>query len=292
MRYDRCYFKKRIDEGCVFLDKIYIRDLEIYGFHGANEEEKSMGQRFLVSAELFLDLSDAGKSDDLTKTVNYAELCWQLEEEFKKEKYDLIEKAAEKLVKYILLNYDRVQRVKLMLKKPWAPIGKPIKYVAVEVDRSWHKAYIGVGANLGDKEENIKEAIEKINLSGLAQVIKVANMYETKPVGYLEQDDFLNTVLEIKTLLDPRDLIKLLLKIEKELKRERVIKWGPRTIDLDILLYDDLVTDFEEVIIPHPRMHERMFVLKPLSDIAPYLMHPVLNKRIYQLVEELKEYQL
>jgi dihydroneopterin aldolase/2-amino-4-hydroxy-6-hydroxymethyldihydropteridine diphosphokinase len=179
-----------------------------------------------------------------------------------------------------------------MLKKPWAPIGKPIKYVAVEVDRSWHKAYIGVGANLGDKEENIKEAIEKVNLSGLAQVIKVANMYETKPVGYLEQDDFLNTVLEIKTLLDPRDLIKLLLKIEKDLKRERVIKWGPRTIDLDILLYDDLVTDFEEVIIPHPRMHERMFVLKPLSDIAPYLMHPVLNKRIYQLVEELKEYQL
>lgn len=274
------------------MDKMYIRDLEIYGFHGVKEEEKSMGQRFLVSAELFLDLSVAAKSDDLTKTVNYAELCWQLEEEFKKEKYDLIEKAAEELAKHILLNYDRVQRVKLMLKKPWAPIGKPIKYAAVEIERSWHKAYIGVGANLGDKEENIKEAIEKINLSGLTKVIKVANMYETKPVGYLEQNDFLNTVLEIKTLLAPRELIKFLLKIEKELKRERVIKWGPRTIDLDILLYDDLVTDFEEAIIPHPRMHERMFVLKPLSDLAPYLMHPVLNKRIYQLVEEIKEYQV
>jgi len=270
-----------------FLDKIYIRDLEIYGFHGVNKEEKSMGQKFLVSAELFLDLSVAAKGDDLTKTVNYAELCWELEEEFKKNKYDLIEKASEELAKYILLNYERVQRVKLMLKKPWAPIGKPIKYVAIEVDRSWHKAYIGVGSNLGDKEDNIKGAIEKINLSEVTKVTKVANMYETKPVGYVEQDDFLNTVLEIKTLLEPSQLIKLLLKIEQELKRERVIKWGPRTIDLDILLYDNLVTDFEEAIIPHPRMHERMFVLKPLSDLAPYLMHPVLNKRIYQLVEEL-----
>ncbi|MCY6370803.1 2-amino-4-hydroxy-6-hydroxymethyldihydropteridine diphosphokinase [Clostridium ganghwense] len=270
------------------MDKMYIRDLEIYGFHGVYEEEKKMGQRFLISAELFIDLSAAGKNDDLTKTVHYGQLCCELEDEFKKEKYGLIEKAAEELAKYILLNYDLVQRVKLMVKKPWAPIGKPIKYAAVEVDRSWHKAYIGVGSNLGNKEENIKGAIERINLSGLTKVIKVADMYETKPVGYIEQDDFLNTVLEIKTLLDPRELINILLGVEKDLKRERIIKWGPRTIDLDILLYDDIVTNFEEAIIPHPRMHERMFVLKPLSDLAPYLMHPVLNKRIYQLVEDMK----
>lgn len=271
------------------MDKIYIKDLEVYAFHGVNQEEKNMGQRFLISAQIYLDLSPAGISDDLTKTINYAQLCLEIEEEFKKNKYDLIEKAAEELSKYILLEYPMVKRVKLMLKKPWAPIGKPIKYAAVEVDRKWHTAYIGVGSNIGNKEDNIKQAIEKINLSQLTRVTKIANMYVTKPVGYTDQDDFLNTALEVKTLLKPKELINLLLGIEKELKRERIIKWGPRTIDLDILLYDDLITDFEEAIIPHPRMHERNFVLKPLSDIAPYLIHPILNKRIYQLRDESEE---
>ncbi|MCY6484695.1 2-amino-4-hydroxy-6-hydroxymethyldihydropteridine diphosphokinase [Clostridium aestuarii] len=270
------------------MDKIYIEDLEVYAFHGVNEEEKRMGQKFLISVELFLDLSQAGKSDDLTKTVNYGQLCCDIEEEFKNEKYDLIEKSAEEIAKYILLNYDLPQRVKVIVKKPWAPIGKPIKYAAVEVDRAWHKAYIAVGSNLGSKEENIKQAINKINESGLTKVTKQSNIYETAPVGYLDQDNFFNGVFEVKTLLEPRELMKLLLKIEKDLKRERIIKWGPRTMDLDIILYDDCVTNFEEAIIPHPRMHERMFVLEPLCDIAPYLMHPVLNKRIYQLKEELK----
>lgn len=271
------------------MDKMYIKDLEIYGFHGVNEEEKNMGQKFLISAQLYMDLRAPGKSDDLSKTVNYAELCWEIEEVFKRKKYDLIEKTVEEVSKYILLNYDLIKRVKLMVKKPWAPIGKPVKYVAVEVDRSWHTAYIGVGSNIGDKERNIRLAIEKLDLSEDIKVTKVANMYVTKPVGYTEQDDFLNTALEIKTLLPPRELIKFLLKVEKELKRERIIKWGPRTIDLDILLYDNLVTCDEDVILPHPRMHERMFVLKPLCDIASFVMHPVLNKRIYELYEDLNK---
>lgn len=271
------------------MDKMYIRDLEIYGYHGVNQEEKNLGQRFLVSAELFLDLSAAGKSDNLDKTVNYAELCHNLEKEFNKEKYNLIERAAEKLSEYILLNYSLVDRVKLMLKKPWAPIGKPINYAAVEVDRMWHSAFIGVGSNLGDKKENIKNAAEKINYSGLTKIVKEAEQYETKPVGYLEQDNFLNTIFQVKTLLSPKELIKLLLDIEKELKRERIIKWGPRTIDLDILLYDDIITSHEEAIIPHPRMHERLFVLEPLCEIAPYIMHPILNKRMYEIKEELEK---
>lgn len=271
------------------MDKMYIKDLEVYGFHGVNEEEKNMGQKFLISAELYMDLRTPGKSDDLNKTVNYAELCWEIEEVFKNKKYDLIEKTVEEVSKYILLNYDLIKRVKLMVKKPWAPIGKPVKYVAVEVDRSWHTAYIGVGSNIGDKEKNIRLAIEELDLLEDIKVTKIANMYVTKPVGYTEQDDFLNTALEIKTLLQPRELIKFLLKVEKKLKRERIIKWGPRTIDLDVLLYDDLVTCDEDIILPHPRMHERMFVLKPLCDIASFVMHPVLHKRMYELYEELNK---
>lgn len=268
------------------MDKIYIKDLEVYAFHGVNEEEKSMGQRFLISVDLWVNLREAGQTDNLDATVNYADLCHAVEKEFKKEKYDLIEKSAEALADFILVNYALVEGVKVLVKKPWAPIGKPIAYAAVEVERFWHKAYIGLGSNMGDKEENLGKALENMN-NDKCKVQKVSNMYGTKPVGYLEQEDFLNCTAEIKTLLTPVELVRFMLSIEKDLKRERVIRWGPRTIDLDVLLYDDIITYSEEIIIPHPRMHERLFVLKPLSDIAPYVMHPMLNKRIIDLAEEL-----
>lgn len=271
------------------MDKIYVRDLQVYGFHGVNQQEKDMGQRFLISLELFLSLKEAGETDDLTKTVNYAQLCFDVEEQFKKEKYDLIEKAAEKLAEFILLKYNLVSRVKIQIKKPWAPIGKPLDYASIEIDRAWHTAYVAIGSNMGDRDKNLNSAIELINDSTVSKVTKISNFYETSPVGYLDQDKFLNAALEVKTLLSPNKLMKFLLEKEIELKRERIIKWGPRTIDLDILLYDTIITSEEEIIIPHPRMHERGFVLKPLSDIAPYIMHPILNKRIIELMNEVNE---
>lgn len=273
------------------MDKIYIKDLEVYGFHGVNQQEKDMGQRFLISLELFLSLGEAGESDDLNKTVSYAQVCVDVEEEFKKEKYDLIEKAAEKLAEFVLINYKLVDRVKIKIKKPWAPIGKPIDYAAVEIDRAWHTAYIAIGSNMGDREKNLNSAIELINTSDFNKVTKISNFYETKPVGYLEQDEFLNGALEIKTLMSPKKLMQFLLEKEQDLKRERIIKWGPRSIDLDILLYDNLITSEEEIIIPHPRMHERLFVLKPLADIAAYVMHPILNRRIIELANMVSEGQ-
>ncbi|MDP4144642.1 MAG: 2-amino-4-hydroxy-6-hydroxymethyldihydropteridine diphosphokinase [Bacillota bacterium] len=271
------------------MDKIYIKDLEIYGYHGVNPEEKAMGQRFLISLDISIDLKHAGESDNIEETINYAEVCYNVEKEFNKQKYNLIEAAAEHLADYLLLNYEQIKEIKVLIKKPWAPIGKPIDYAAVEVKRAWHTAYIGVGSNIGDKRNNIQNAIKEINGSGKTKVNKVSNLYETSPVGYLDQDDFLNCALEIKTLLKPSDLIDLLLSVESNLKRERVIKWGPRTIDLDVLLYDDIVTHDEKVIIPHPRMHERLFVIKPLKDIAPYVMHPILKKRIVELDSELSK---
>lgn len=270
------------------MDKIYVEDLEVYAYHGVYSEEKKLGQQFLISMELSLSLRAAAKGGDLDKSVNYGELCHRVEEEFKKDKYDLIETAAENIAEFILLSYPIVESVKVKVKKPWAPIGRPLKYAAVEVERFWHKAYIALGSNMGDKNKNLEEAIDKIN-TGKTIVTKKSNLYTTKPVGYLDQDDFLNAAIEIKTLLSPEELISFLLDIEKQLKRERVVRWGPRTIDLDVLLYDNIITSMEEIIIPHPRMAERLFVMKPLSDIAPYVMHPILNKRVIEIVEELKK---
>ena len=252
------------------MDKIHIKDLEIIGFHGAIPEEKVLGQKFVLSFELDVDLRQAGKNDDLTKTVHYGELAQKVEEEFTKTSYDLIEKAAEEICEFVLLNYPLVKKVKLLLKKPWAPTRKHVEYVAVEIERKWNKVYIAAGSNLGDKEETLKEAIYIIDKRKDCVVTKVSNFYTTDPVGYEDQDQFVNCVFEINTLQTPSELMDTLLEVEKDFKRERIIRWGPRTLDLDIIFYNDIISYDEHILIPHPRAHERQFVMKPMCDINPY----------------------
>lgn len=271
------------------MDKIHIKDLEIIGFHGAIPEEKVLGQKFVLSFELDVDLRQAGKNDDLTKTVHYGELAQKVEEEFTKISYDLIEKAAEEICEFVLLNYPLVKKVKLLLKKPWAPTRKHVEYVAVEIERKWNKVYIAAGSNLGDKEETLKEAIYKIDKRKDCVVTKVSNFYTTDPVGYEDQDQFVNCVFEINTLQTPSELMDTLLEVEKDFKRERIIRWGPRTLDLDIIFYDDIISYDEHILIPHPRAHERQFVMKPMCDINPYYVHPIYRKRVMDISSELGE---
>lgn len=271
------------------MDKIHIKDLEIIGFHGAIPEEKVLGQKFVLSFELDVDLRQAGKNDDLTKTVHYGELAQKVEEEFTKTSYDLIEKAAEEICEFVLLNYPLVKKVKLLLKKPWAPTRKHVEYVAVEIERKWNKVYIAAGSNLGDKEETLKEAIYKIDKRKDCVVTKVSNFYTTDPVGYEDQDQFVNCVFEINTLQKPSELMDTLLEVEKDFKRERIIRWGPRTLDLDIIFYNDIISYDEHILIPHPRAHERQFVMKPMCDINPYYVHPIYRKRVMDISSELGE---
>ena len=271
------------------MDKIHIKDLEIIGFHGAIPEEKVLGQKFVLSFELDVDLRQAGKNDDLTKTVHYGELAQKVEEEFTKTSYDLIEKAAEEICEFVLLNYPLVKKVKLLLKKPWAPTRKHVEYVAVEIERKWNTVYIAAGSNLGDKEETLQEAIYKIDKRKDCVVTKVSNFYTTDPVGYEDQDQFVNCVFEINTLQTPSELMDTLLEVEKDFKRERIIRWGPRTLDLDIIFYNDIISYDEHILIPHPRAHERQFVMKPMCDINPYYVHPIYRKRVMDISSELGE---
>ena len=268
------------------MDNLIIKGLELFGFHGVNREEKAMGQKFIVDAVLLMDMEEACERDSIDSTINYAELCHELQDVFRSEKHDLIEKAATVMCDYILLNYRQVNEVDLTLKKPWAPVHLPMEYPAVRIVRKRHTAYIAVGSNMGDKEGNIKKAIEVIDSSIRTSVIKTSKLIETDPVGYEDQDVFLNGVFKVETLLSPKQLIRWLLSIEDDLKRVRDVRWGPRTIDLDIIYYDDLVSHDEEVILPHPRMHERGFVLEPLNEIAPYAFHPILKKRTFELLNE------
>ncbi|MDU1323407.1 MAG: 2-amino-4-hydroxy-6-hydroxymethyldihydropteridine diphosphokinase [Clostridium botulinum] len=150
-----------------------------------------------------------------------------------------------------------------------------------------HTAYVAFGSNIGEKESYIKRALEKIEKRGM-KIIKVSPIYETEPYGVLDQDSFLNGVVKIETNLTPENLIEVLLDIERQLDRVRERRWGPRTIDLDIIFYDDLIINKNNLIIPHKDMENREFVLKPLCDIDENFIHPVLKKSVRQLYDRLK----
>lgn len=271
------------------MDKLYISDLEVFANHGVFEEEKRLGQKFVISVTLELDMHGAAVTGDLSKSVNYGELCAEIETEFQRENYDLIETAGEKLADYILSHYTMVKGVTVLVKKPWAPIHKPLNYAAVEINRSWHRAFVAFGSNLGDREKNIQTALDSLESRQDIRLIKKSSIIETEPWGYADQDSFLNGVVEIETTLSPADLMTLLLNTEQLLKRERVIHWGPRTLDLDILFYDRLVCDDPHVTLPHPRIKDRLFVLEPMAEIAPWYIHPVSGKSMTELMEELKK---
>lgn len=271
------------------MDKIYLKNVEIFANHGVFKEEKTLGQKFILDLELTLSLEEAGRTGDLTRSVHYGELCHGIEKEFVKESYDLIETVAQKVAEFTLYNYPLVKEVKVTLKKPWAPIGRHLDYAAVQIERGWHEAYLSIGSNIGNKEENLHRAIELINSYKEIEVEKVSSFLVTEPWGYLDQEKFVNAALKLKTILSPQELMKVLLDIEQEMKRERIIKWGPRIIDLDIIFYDNLVLEDELVTVPHPRMEEREFVLKPLSEICGNKVHPLLKKRVFRLLEDIEK---
>lgn len=132
-----------------------------------------------------------------------------------------------------------------------------------------HEVYISLGSNMGDKQSHINQAVSLLDAHVSVSQVRLSSLYASAPIGYLEQDDFINAVVEIKTTLRSKDVLLLCQSIEQQLYRKRIKRWGPRTIDLDILLYDDQRVSKPELEVPHPRMHERAFALLPLLELAP-----------------------
>ena len=269
-------------------DQIKITDLEVFANHGVFPEENKLGQKFLVSAVLYTDTRKAGKTDDLTASLHYGEVSAFITKYMKEHTYQLLERVAETLAEEMLKSISGLCKIDLEIKKPWAPIGLPLKTVSVKISREWHTTYIALGSNIGDSETYLNEAVEKIGQIPTCTVEKVSSYLVTEPYGVTDQPDFLNACLKMRTLLYPEELLKELNRIEKEAGRKRIIHWGPRTLDLDILLYDDIVLEEDDLCIPHVEMHKRSFVLEPLAEIAPYKRHPVYGKTVREMLEEIQ----
>lgn len=269
------------------MDKIEIKNLEIFANHGVFPEENILGQKFVISATLYTDTRKAGLTDELTASIHYGEVSHMITKFTKEHTYKLLEALAENLCQMLLQELPLLKMITLRVEKPWAPVGLPLETVAVETTRGWHTAYVAFGSNLGDKKKFLDDGIQGLRDTPSCEVEAVSEYLVTEPYGDVEQDEFLNGVLKLRTLLTPEELLDRLHELEAAANRERIIHWGPRTLDLDILFYDNEIIDTPDLHIPHIDMENRDFVLKPMDEIAPYYRHPVLNKTIHQLLDEL-----
>ena len=158
------------------MDKIHIKNLEVFARHGVFPEENALGQKFVVSAVLYTSTREAGRADDLAKSIHYGEVSRFITEFMEQNTFQLLETAAERLAEELLLNTERLEKIRLEIKKPWAPVGLPLETVSVEIERGWHTAYIALGSNLGDKEANLRLGVEGLRSTRGCRVEAVSGL--------------------------------------------------------------------------------------------------------------------
>ena len=259
-------------------DHILINDLKVNALIGVLDHERLAPQPLRIDVDIEVDLAEAGHTDDLTRTVHYGEVAVALADLARGTEYLLLERLAERMTE-IVLGFPLVRAVELTLTKLQPPIDENIHSTAVRLHRAnaanpatatgSHSAVIALGSNLGDRESNLRFALARLGDS----VVRVSQVFETDPVGGPEnQGAYLNMAAVLSTSLDPYALLRWLHRIEADAGRERLVHWGPRTLDLDLLFYDDVTIvsgDPQGLTVPHPRYAQRRFVLAPLSEVAP-----------------------
>lgn len=271
------------------MDEIIIENLQVYAYHGVYQEENEKGQNFYVNATLYMDAAKPGKEDKLELTTSYGDVCHFIHNFVADHVFKLIETVAEKTAEAVLAQFPLLNGITLEIRKPEAPVGLEFQSVSVKITRMWHTAVIATGSNVGDKEKYIRDALNAIDSDEKCRVIKTSDLIHTTAYGDVKQDDFVNGALVMETLYAPQELLSKMHEIEKAAGRERKVHWGPRTLDLDIIFYDDLVMYTDTLQIPHADMTNRDFVLGPLSQIVPYMRDPVSGKTVIQLYEEVRK---
>ena len=261
-------------------DLIRLTGVRAFGHHGVLDHEKRDGQEFVVDVVLSLDLQPAGVSDELARTVNYAEVAADVVAVVTGPPRDLIETVAEEIAARTL---DRplVEAVEVTVHKPQAPVGVPFGDVEVVVRRERDvPVVVALGANLqgvdgADPATTLAAAARRLHRVRGLRGVRLSSLYATAPVGGPEQPDYVNAVAVARTRLSPASLLAALHRVEADFGRTREVRWGARTLDLDLVQYGDpavgtdVTNDEESLMLPHPRARERAFVLVPWLDVDP-----------------------
>lgn len=258
----------------VRLDRIDIRGLEVMATVGVLPHERSSAQPIRIDLGLHVDLHEAGLSDELETTADYGDVAMRVADLVRESKDLLLERLATRIAEEVVA-VRRIEAVEVTVTKMRPPIPANLETTSVSIVRSrrelgigareGRQAIIALGSNLGDREAYLRRAVR-----ALPDVVSISRVFETDPVGGPDgQGPYLNMAVMLSTTLDPYALLRTCQRIEADAMRQRVVHWGPRTLDVDILFYDDVEIDDPELIVPHPRWSERSFVLAPLADIAP-----------------------
>lgn len=256
------------------MDTILVDDLRVMCVIGALPHERETAQPLRVDLAVGVDLSDAGRTDELDDTVHYGLVAERVTEMAEASKFILLERFAAEVAD-VVLAFDRVERVEVTVTKLRPPVPTPLATTGVRIVRTRaeatstplhsHTAIVALGSNLGDREGFLRLAVGE-----LGNVTAVSDVYETEPIGGPDaQGAYLNMVAVVETSLDPFAFLRRCRRIEALALRQRVVHWGPRTLDVDVLFFDDMRIDSPELVVPHPRINERRFVLTPLAEVAP-----------------------
>lgn len=265
-------------------DRIELAGIRALGTIGVLPEERVRAQPFEVDMVIELDVRGAGRDDDLERSVDYGVAIELAVKVIETEPTLLLERVATRIAEEVLA-LARVDAVEVVVRKLRPPVPHDIASTGVRVRRTraqlalgvrrTTKAYVALGSNLGDRRAHLRHGVRS-----LPGVVAVSHVYETEPVGGPEQGAYLNLVAELDTELYPWELLDLCLAIEAAAGRERSVRWGARTLDLDVLLWGDARIESERLTVPHPRMWERRFVLEPLNDLAPGLLPEDWDRRL------------
>lgn len=255
-------------------DRIDISGIRAVTIVGALPHEREIPQPLGIDLSLEVDLRDAGRTDELGDTVHYGLVADRVVAAVEESKDILLERLVARIADEVLM-FDRVDAVEVELTKLRPPLAVDAATTSVRLRRTrgdaqvtahtTHRAYIALGSNLGDRESYLR-----LGVRGLGRVTNMSSVYETDPIGGPDdQGAYLNMVVEVETSLDPFALLRRCQRIEGEAMRQRVVHWGPRTLDVDIIQFDDVSIASPELMVPHERFSERRFVLEPLAEIAP-----------------------
>jgi len=253
-------------------DRISLLGLRGWGRHGVFDHERASGQEFVVDAVLSVDTRAAAAADDLSLTVDYGTLAGQLAAIVSGPAVALIETLAQRLAAACL--QDRaVREVEITVHKPQAPVGQPVSDIAVTIRRGQpagarRTVVLSLGSNLGDRLANLQRGLRELCGPDLT-CTAISPVYETDPVSGPAQGDYLNVVLLASSELPAPEILARCQAAEAALGRVRDQRWGPRTLDVDVLACGDEISDDPALTLPHPRAHERAFVLAPWLDVAP-----------------------